>query len=40
MAVVVVNGRPHPLEGESAPLIGWLRGVLGLTGAKPGCGEG
>ncbi len=40
MAVVVVNGRPHPLDGADGMLIGWLRGALGLTGTKPGCGEG
>lgn len=40
MAVVVVNGLAHPLEGADGMLIGWLRGALGLTGTKPGCGEG
>ena len=40
MAVVVVNGRAHSFEGADGMLIGWLRGTLGLTGAKPGCGEG
>jgi nicotinate dehydrogenase subunit B len=40
MAVVVVNGRPRPLDGATGTLIGWLRGALGLTGTKPGCGEG
>jgi nicotinate dehydrogenase subunit B len=40
MAVVIVNGRSHPLDGASGMLIGWLRGGLGLTGTKPGCGEG
>jgi nicotinate dehydrogenase subunit B len=40
MAVVVVNGRSHQLDGVTGMLIGWLRGRLGLTGTKPGCGEG
>ncbi|MDA8312744.1 MAG: molybdopterin-dependent oxidoreductase [Actinomycetota bacterium] len=40
MAVVIVNGDPHPIDGETGMLIGWLRGTLGLTGTKPGCGEG
>lgn len=40
MSVSVVNGRAEPLEGASGTLLGWLRGALGLTGTKPGCGEG
>ncbi len=40
MAVVVVNGRAHPFEGADGTLIDWLRATLGLTGTKPGCGEG
>ncbi len=40
MATVVVNGRVRPLNGASGTLLGWLRGALGLTGTKPGCGEG
>ena len=40
MAAVVVNGCAHPLDGASGTLLGWLRSALGLTGAKPGCGEG
>lgn len=40
MAEVVVNGRSQPLDGATGTLIGWLRGTLGLTGTKPGCGEG
>jgi isoquinoline 1-oxidoreductase len=37
---VIVNGRSYPLNGTTGMLIGWLRGALGLTGTKPGCGEG
>jgi nicotinate dehydrogenase subunit B len=40
MAVVIVNGRSCPLDGATGMLIGWLRGALGLTGTKAGCGEG
>jgi nicotinate dehydrogenase subunit B len=37
---VIVNGHSYPLEGATETLIGWLRDTLGLTGTKPGCGEG
>jgi len=38
---VVVNGDVHHFDAETrASLLGWLRSGLGLTGAKPGCGEG
>jgi aerobic-type carbon monoxide dehydrogenase small subunit (CoxS/CutS family) len=40
MAVVIVNGRSYPLDGATGTLISWLREPLGLTGTKPGCGEG
>jgi nicotinate dehydrogenase subunit B len=41
MASVVVNGESHELSDDAqGQLLGWLRGSLGLTGAKPGCGEG
>lgn len=41
MASVVVNGETHELGDDArGQLLGWLRGPLGLTGAKPGCGEG
>jgi aerobic-type carbon monoxide dehydrogenase small subunit (CoxS/CutS family) len=39
MPEVVVNGRAHELGGVSGLLIGWTRGALGLSGAKPGCDE-
>ena len=36
-----VNGRTHEIEGEAADsLLSILRGDLGLTGSKYGCGEG
>ncbi len=38
---MVVNGKRYGLDGNaSRSLLGFLRGDLGLTGAKPGCGEG
>jgi len=38
---VVVNGRRQRLpEHPAGRLLDWLRGALGLTGTKPGCGEG
>ena len=41
MGVVVVNGERHEIDADaSGQLIGWLRDGLGLTGTKPGCGEG
>ncbi len=41
MATVVVNGRSYQVGGPpERSLLGFLRGELGLTGAKPGCGEG
>jgi len=40
-ATVRVNGVEHRIDGlERVGLLGFLRGRLGLTGAKPGCGEG
>ncbi len=36
---LVVNGIERPVH-KGAPLLSVLRGELGLTGAKPGCGEG
>ena len=36
---LIVNGTEH-LVPSGAPLISVLRGQLGLTGVKPGCGEG
>ncbi|MGO9961990.1 MAG: molybdopterin cofactor-binding domain-containing protein [Acidimicrobiales bacterium] len=36
---LVVNGTDH-LVPPGVPLLSVLRGQLGLTGAKPGCGEG
>ncbi len=36
-----LNGRPTALEAEGDRMLLWLlRGELGLTGAKYGCGEG
>ena len=41
MPTVVVNGEAREFpSGAAGHLIGWLRGSLGLTGTKPGCGEG
>ena len=40
MAVVVVNDHRHVLDGARGTLLGWIRGTLGLTGTKLGCGEG
>jgi nicotinate dehydrogenase subunit B len=38
---VIVNGVTRDLPDDAGlGLLGWLRGGLGLTGAKPGCGEG
>lgn len=40
-ARVVVNGTPRDLPHDAEiSLLAWLRDGLGLTGAKPGCGEG
>ncbi len=40
-ADLVVNGVPHALPaGPDRSLLSVLRDELGLTGAKPGCGEG
>ncbi len=37
----VVNGERHELDpAASGTLLAWLRSGLGLTGTKPGCGEG
>jgi len=39
--VLRVNGREHRVEGEASDsLLAVLRGDLGLTGSKFGCGEG
>jgi aerobic-type carbon monoxide dehydrogenase small subunit (CoxS/CutS family) len=36
-----LNGRPTALEADGSRMLLWvLRGELGLTGAKYGCGEG
>ncbi|MCW1885916.1 (2Fe-2S)-binding protein [Luteolibacter flavescens] len=36
-----INGRDVPLDADGErPLLGILRDELGLTGCKPGCGEG
>jgi nicotinate dehydrogenase subunit B len=41
MPSVFVNGEEHSLPGRpGGMLLGWLRGSLGLTGPKFGCGEG
>ena len=41
MATIIVNGEPRELDPASAgTLLTWLRSDLGLTGTKPGCGEG
>lgn len=41
MPVIVVNGESYELDSDAGgQLLGWLRGPLGLTGTKPGCGEG
>ncbi|MGO9344035.1 MAG: molybdopterin cofactor-binding domain-containing protein [Acidimicrobiales bacterium] len=41
MGHVFVNGIPHEFPAHSdRTLLGFLRFDLGLTGAKPGCGEG
>lgn len=41
MSDLVVNGKTYGLDGQTMrSLLGFLRGDLGLTGAKPGCGEG
>jgi len=38
---IIVNGERHELDpAMSGTLLGWLRAGLGLTGTKPGCGEG
>jgi nicotinate dehydrogenase subunit B len=38
---IVVNGERHELDpAASGTLLAWLRSGLGLTGTKPGCGEG
>jgi nicotinate dehydrogenase subunit A len=39
---VIVNGRSRPISAwdPNEPLLYTLRGALGLTGAKPGCGLG
>jgi len=41
MSSVIVNGKVWEYDAAAGPsLLGFLRGGLGLTGAKPGCGEG
>jgi isoquinoline 1-oxidoreductase len=41
VATITVNGEPRELDpAASGTLLGWLRSDLGLTGTKPGCGEG
>jgi nicotinate dehydrogenase subunit B len=38
---IIVNGEPFELDAASSgTLLAWLRSDLGLTGTKPGCGEG
>jgi nicotinate dehydrogenase subunit B len=39
VTTVIVNGEPRS-GPPGMSLLGYLRGPLGLTGAKPGCGEG
>lgn len=40
-ATITVNGERREIApGDGGRLLGWLRGHLGLTGAKPACGEG
>ncbi len=41
MTTITVNGTPRPAAGDpTTPLLYWLRGDLGLNGAKYGCGLG
>jgi CO/xanthine dehydrogenase Mo-binding subunit/aerobic-type carbon monoxide dehydrogenase small subunit (CoxS/CutS family) len=41
VAYLTVNGQSHHIpDGLGGTLLAWLRSDLGLTGAKPGCGEG
>ena len=41
MTTLIVNGTPHAVAAEPGlPLLYWLRGDLGLNGAKYGCGLG
>ena len=37
---IVVNGTPREVAGAAATLLSALRDELGVTGPKPGCGEG
>jgi isoquinoline 1-oxidoreductase len=40
-STVSVNGNVYALpDGQTGNLLGWLRLTVGLTGTKPGCGEG
>ena len=41
MTTLIVNGTSHEVAAEpGVPLLYWLRGDLGLNGAKYGCGLG
>jgi aerobic carbon-monoxide dehydrogenase small subunit len=40
MATTTVNGATYEVGDLQGTLINFLREKLGLTGAKPGCGEG
>jgi isoquinoline 1-oxidoreductase alpha subunit len=41
MIKLSINGEPHEYSGETdMPLLWYLRDLLGLTGAKFGCGKG
>ncbi len=40
MATLTINGAAHQVKNGRGTLLGFLREELGLTGAKPGCGEG
>jgi nicotinate dehydrogenase subunit B len=40
MTTTTINGATYELDGRRGTLITFLREDLGLTGTKPGCGEG
>jgi aerobic-type carbon monoxide dehydrogenase small subunit (CoxS/CutS family) len=40
VTTITVNGEPRELNPASGTLLAMLRSGLGLTGTKPGCGEG